>query len=242
MKKGNFDISAVPNDGFLIFPLSMSRLANAQSGAALYDFLKFFESKVRMISLDVVFLYTNDLYLNSDDRAVEIRKKTLNQMLSHKGEFLNLLLKEKKYVPAAFYFLPWDYAILNSEGFYESKNALVSAKDQNVTFRQALLEDLKSQEREATDANMNFLIEEVVVTHLLVQKKVPLPHTLASSDGWRLILYPGDPIRSLVCMHREDLLTKRTDMSEQHSLFARSFYNMEKRVLIDFDVKENVFV
>src|SRR3989338_7394560 len=148
MKKENFDISSVPKYGYLIFPFSMIRLANAQSGPVIYEFLKFFESKIKVISLDVIFLYTNDLYLNSDDKAVDIRKKSLNQMLNHKGEFLNLLLKERKYVPQAFHFLPWDYAILNAENFQEAKSILLEAKNKDQNFQKFLLGDLKKAGRE----------------------------------------------------------------------------------------------
>ncbi len=238
MKKENFDISSVPKDGYLIFPLSMSRLANAQAGPVIYEFLKFFESKIKVISLDVIFLYTNDLYLNSEDKAIEIRKKTLNQMLSHKGEFLNLLLKERKYVPQAFHFLPWDYAVLNAENFQEAKNNLVAAKNRDSNFQKFVSNDLKKAGREETEANLNFLIEEIVVTHLLTQKEIPLPHTLATSDGWRLICYPGDPIQSLIYTYKNNLLQRRGDMPEKHLLFARSFYNMDKKILIDFDITD----
>lgn len=236
MKKENFDISSVPKDGYLIFPLSMSRLANGQTGAVVYEFLKFFESKIKVISLDVIFLYTNDLYLNSDDRAIDIRKKSLNQMLNHKGEFLNLLLKERKYVPQAFHFLPWDYAILNAEQFQEARNILLEAKNKDQNFQKFLLSDLQKAGREETEANLNFLIEEIAVTHLLTQKEIPLPHTLATSDGWRLICYPGEPIQSLIYTYKNNLLKKRDNLSEQHLLFARSFYNMDKKILIDFNV------
>ena len=238
MKKENFDISIVPKNGYLIFPLSMSRLVNAQSGPVIYEFLKFFESKIKVISLDVIFLYTNDLYLNSDDKALEIRKKALNQMLGHNGEFLKLLLKERKYVPQAFHFLSWDYAILNAENFQEAKNNLLDAKNKDSRFQKFLLNDLKKAGREETEANINFLIEEIAVTHLLAQKEIPLPHTLATPDGWRLICYPGDPIQSLIYTYKNSLLRKRGDLSEQHLLFVRSFYNMDKKILIDFDITD----
>ena len=238
MKKENFDISSVPKDGYLIFPLSMSRLANAQSGQAIYDFLVHFESKIKYISIDCIFLYTNDLYLNSDDKAVDIRKRSLNQMLGHKGEFTNILLKERKYVPQAFHFLPWDYGILNADHFHEAKSALIEASKNDEHFRECLINDLKNQERENSDTNMGFLVEEIVVTHLLTQKEIPLPHTLASENGWRLICYPGDPISSLIYTYKNNLLAKKSFSSKQDNLFARSFYNMDKKILIDFDVEE----
>ena len=235
MKKDNFDISTVPKDGYLIFPLSMSRLPNAQAPAVLYEFLKFFETKIKVISLDVVFLYTNDLYLSVEEKAVEVRKKILNQMINHKTEFLSILLDERKYVPGAFHFLPWDYAALNAEKFHQLHASLVKAGKENPGFLEALNQDLKKSGRAETDANINFLIEEIAVSHLLAQKEISLPHTLATPEGYRLICYPGNPLFSWVFAYQNNLLPKRTDLPKDHLLFARSFYDMDNKVLIDFD-------
>lgn len=233
MKKHNYNISSVPKDGYLIFPLSMSRLSNSLSGREIYSFLKYFESKIKHISIDCVFLYTNDLYLNSDDKAVDVRKKSLNQMLGHKNEFMNILLKDRKYVPQAFHFLPWDYGILNARGFQEAKAVLDGASKNNKGFQESLTLDLKNQGREHTETNIGFLIEEIVVSLLLTQKEIPLPHTLTPENGWRLICYPGDPINSLIYTYKNHLLSHP---SPKNDLFARSFYNIDKKVLIDFDI------
>ncbi|QQS15277.1 MAG: hypothetical protein IPK84_02785 [Candidatus Moraniibacteriota bacterium] len=236
--RGNFDISSVPKDGYLIFPLSMSRLANAQSGQGLYDFLVYFESKIKYISIDCILLYTNDLYLNSNEQAVAVRRRSLHQMLGHKGEFKNILLKERRYVPQAFHFLPWDYGTLNAEGFTEAKNLLLHIAKNNDDFQKCLLNDLRNQGREESDINIGFLIEEIAVTCMLTRGDIPLPHILATENGWRLICYPGNPISSLVYTYKNNLLQDKTKPSKDSHLFSRSFYNMEKKILIDFDTAE----
>ena len=216
----------------------MSRLANAQSGQALYDFLVYFESKIKYISIDCILLYTNDLYLNSDEQAVSVRKRSLNQMLGHKGEFKNILFKERRYVPQAFHFLPWDYGILNAEGFVETKNSLLQIARSSDDFQKCLLSDLRNQGREESDINVGFLIEEIAVTYMLTQGEIPLPHILATENGWRLVCYPGNPINSLVYTYKNNLLQGKPDSSKERNLFSRSFYNMEKKILIDFDTVE----
>ena len=89
-----FDINKLPIDGYLIFPLSMSRLATVQSAEKCYEALEFFEKKITKISLDVIFLYTNGLYFNNNEPALEVRKRTTDQMLSHKNAIMNLILKK----------------------------------------------------------------------------------------------------------------------------------------------------
>jgi hypothetical protein len=231
----NFDITSVPKDGYLIFALSMSRLANAQSGKAIYDFVKFFESKIRYISIDAIVLYTNDLYLNSDDKAVDVRKKSLGQMLNHKGELLKPILRDKKYVPQAFHFLPWDYVILNADNFQESQRLLAEAFKNNNDFHDIVLADLKNQGRETSDTNISFILEEIVVTYLMLEKQISLPNTLTNPDSWRMICYPGIPIESLKFACREKLLPQNKDRAEDKLKFRHSFYNMEEKVIIDLD-------
>jgi hypothetical protein len=239
MEAGNFDIKLVPGQGFLVFPLSMSRLPNALAPERIYEFLEFFESKISHRSVDVVFLYTNDLYFNSEERALDLRKRTLNQMVYHKEAFESLLLKRKRFLPGAFHFLPWDFALINMVGYHEMRTKLVSIKNTDAVFEEFLLHDLAVAGREPSEANLSFLIEELVVSHAIMEHEVAFPNTVASPDGWRLICYPGDPPASLVYLWKKGVLGNRSDFSKQHAMFARSFYNMESRVLIDFERLED---
>lgn len=61
--------------------------------------------------------------------------------------------------------------------------------DTNETFRGLLYDGLKG--REQSEANMNFLIEEIVVTHLIREQMIPFPKTLVNKDHFRLVVYPG---------------------------------------------------
>jgi hypothetical protein len=236
MKKENFDISKLPDSGYVVLPLSISRLFTGQSPEVIYEFLKFFEQKVESISNDVVLLYTDGLYLNNEDRALDLRKKMLNQMLDHKEKLLKLIYKEKKFVPKAFHFMTFDNAIINGEGYNEARAKLTSEYSTNDNFKKSVLSDLKKYGREEADTNVSFLIEEVVVDHLLKQKAIPFPHTLTNPNGWRLICYPGDPLNSSVFVYKHKLLPRRNDVDKNHLLFARSLYNMDTQVLMDFDV------
>lgn len=236
MKKANTDIHIVPNHGFLILPLSMSRLTNALSPQKIYEFLEFFEAKLTHKTLDVILLYTNDLYLNSEEEAISLRKKVLNQMLNHKTTLESLILKGKRFFPGAFHFLPWDYALLNAPDFNSERIKLFKASQTDPSFQAALKKDLEIAERPFTETNLHFMIEELVVSHLIIEKEIPLPHRLATEDGWRLLCYPGDPPHGLVYVWRKNLMGNRTDFPKPHQLFARSFYNMAAKILVDFSL------
>lgn len=227
-----FDINKFPENGYLIFPLSMSRLKSGQSPQQIYDTLVFFNKKIPKISLDVIFVYTNGLYMNSDEKAIDVRTKTNNQMLNHRGELWGLILKKREFVPQAFHFLTWDYMLLNAEMFPEVVATLKQARKKDLAFQRALDEDLG--DREKTEVNFNFLLEEISITHLLRQKLIPLPHALTPADGWRLIVYHGSYIKSDAYAYKKNLLPKNKGVTK-HKQFSHAHYDSDKKVLIDFD-------
>lgn len=102
------DINKLPTDGYVIFPISMSRIANAQNAEQCYKAIQFLETKMSLPGVDGIFLYTNGLYYNNDEPALKVRKKTNQQMMDHKNSLLKLVNKNKKYIPQSMHFIPWD--------------------------------------------------------------------------------------------------------------------------------------
>ena len=167
------DINQLPPDGYLVFPLSMSCLSNAQNAEECYKALEFFESKIAKLGLDVVFLYTNGLYYNNEDPALEVRKKTNGQMIAHSNSIRNIVIKKRKYLLQSMHFLPWDYIILNSPEYQKYYEKLRKLSKEDSEFHALLLVTLK--ERKESEANLNFLIEEMAVTHVIRQKSIEFP-------------------------------------------------------------------
>lgn len=231
-----FDLNSVPGNGLLIFPLSMSRFQHSLSAGKLYEFLEFFEPKLTSKTCDVIFLYTNDLYQNSEESAFSVRKRVLNQMIDHHAAFTSLIAKDKRFFPGAFHFLPWDYVCINTLNLNNERARLFKHMKEDPLFLSALREDLKIAEREENEINLHFLIEELVISHLIMEKEVAFPHRLSTVDGWSLLCYPGNPPVSLAYIWQKNLLGNRNDLPKKHHLFARSFYNMEKRILIDLKI------
>jgi len=172
----DYNINKLPTDGYLVFPLSMSRLANGQNPQECYEMIRYFESKVSEVGIDLVLLYTNGLYYNNEEPALDVRKRTNGQMLSHRNALTRLIAKERKYIPQAVHFLPWDYAILEAPNFDSFYQTLKCAIKTDAEFNSLLLSGLAG--REASVANLNFLIEEIVVTHLIREEIVSFPKTV----------------------------------------------------------------
>ncbi len=235
-QSGLYDINKLPNDGYVIFPLSMSRLATAQGAKECYEALKFFEKKIQTIGSDVILLYTNGLYYNNSEPALEVRKKTNGQMLTHRNAFMKIVLKEKKYVPQAFHFLPWDYLLLNALDFPEFLQKLKDAYEKDETFAQLVKDSLN--ERKETEANISFILEEMALNHVVRQKLVEFPKTLVRQDRYRLFLYPGPYMPADLYQWKKKILPQRQNKISNTNPYYASQYDLDKRVLYNFDEME----
>lgn len=235
MKQELYDINKLPSDGYLIFPLSMSRLQGGQSPEECYKAIEYFENKINEVGIDGVFLYTNGLYYNNDESALVVRKRTNNQMLQHKNAFNALVLKNKKYIPQAMHFLPWDYVVLNSPRFTEFCELLKKLKIEDGEFERLLEDGLG--DREKTEANISFLIEEIVVSHIIRQEMIDFPKTLVKQDNFRLIMYPGGYFKADFYQWKKNTLPKNKECKNP---YGGSHYDLDKHILYNFDDIESV--
>lgn len=226
----NYDINKLPTDGYLVFPLSMNRLAKGQSPEECHEMIKYFESKVSEVGIDLILLYTNGLYYNNTESALEVRKRTNGQMLSHRNALYKMIVKEKKFITQAMHFLPWDYTILDAPRFDEFFQILKKSSETDVEFNELLKQGLA--DREANEANINFLIEEIVVTHLIREQMISLPKTLVRKDAFRLVVYPGAHFEADKYQVQKGLLPKNPDCANP---YRAAHYDFSKKVLIDFN-------
>lgn len=228
----NYNINQLPSDGYLVLPLSMSRLSEGagQSPNDCYSVIEYFEKKISEVGVDFVFLYTNGLYYNNDESALSVRKKTNLQMIEHKNKVLKLIKKSKKYIYQAAHFIPWDYIVLNSLKYQEYYLKLIESKEKDEEFRKYLIKGLS--DRPNTEANINFIIEEIVVTHLIREQLIDFPKTLVRNDRFRLIIYPGTYLKADLYQWKNMLLPQTDSINP----FRASQYNFKEKVLYDFEM------
>lgn len=200
-------INLLPNDGYVILPISMSRVQGDQNPKNCLTYIKDLDKKIDIPSNDLIFLYTNGPYFNTEESSYMIRKRTNNQMLQHKKAIQKEIAKKRIYIPHAFHFIPFDYIILNSDKFAAFFSKLKQTLKKDKTFQQCLKEDLGK--RKPKEANMNFLLEEIAVAHIIREHLVEFPKTIVKKDTFRLIVYPGQVMKSEAYVWQKKLLPQK---------------------------------
>jgi hypothetical protein len=129
--------------------------------------------------------------------------------------------------------MPIDYIILNSPRYQEMINILRKREKEDPELRRLLKIDLNG--RSYTEANINFFLEEIVVSHLITEQFVDLPVTLARPDEWRLMCYPGTTILSQVYVYQQNILEKNKNCINE---YRGAMYNFKDKILEVFsDIK-----
>jgi len=199
------DINKLPSDGYVIFPLSMSRLEGDQSPHKCMKHLTVLDEKVGIPGNDVIFLYTNGLYFNTKESSYAVRKRTNQQMLNHRNALKRLILKKgSPYMPTAFHFLPFDYVIVNSDYFQKFFEILKKVSKKDKLFRKYLFDGLGK--RNKSEANLSFMFEEIAVGHIIREKLIEFPTTLVKRDLFRLIVYPGPYFKAEIYVWQSKIL------------------------------------
>jgi len=123
-----FDINKLPaEEGLIVFPISMNRISNPSQGAqTYYEYLGHFNPDKIVKSnpnskAGGIFVYTDFLYLYSEEPAYKLKNSFTNLMTSHMKSFQNILKKDKHVVQDSFSYTTWSQLYLNSNfiGFFD---------------------------------------------------------------------------------------------------------------------------
>ena len=227
--KSGYNVNLIEGDGYLVIPLSMARLSGGQTPEETYEIFHYFAKKLATYSNDVVLLYTSGLYFNAENINYEKRVKINEQMINHAQAIRKLIQKRKQYMPNAFHFLPIDYVILNSKDFKFFFNRLKKLELTDKKFQKAIKKDIGN--RPYNKANVNFILEEVAVAHIIRQRLVEFPRTLVRNDIWRLIVYPGTYISADAYQWKKKILPQKDNINP----FRGAQYNFDKKALNRFN-------
>lgn len=228
-------INFLPSDGYVVFPLSISRLRTGQSPKKCFEFIKHLDTKINIPGNDIIFIYTDGLYHNSSKSSFSVRKYVLNETIVHRNLLVKLINNYKKWIPSAFHFLNFDYVTLSSKKFFPWLNILDKEVKENLRFRLEIQRSLGK--RNLSEENVRFIIEELTVAHIIRQQKVIFPKTLVREDKFRLVVYPGPPIPAEEYIWKNKVLPIAPN--SKVGRYGNAYYNPVNEKLYRFDYKES---
>lgn len=199
-----YDIHKFPSDwGIIHMPISMSRISNSQDALHCIDYINIVNpSKISKPHVGVNIVYTDYLYLTLTREDAKTYKNTsMNEMVKHKNAFEKLRHKHRQemQITKAFNFAPWSSLYLGLEQFPARLEEIRKMYLKDELFQQYVHEDAKNMQKVCDDRQIDFFLEEYLMTYLLLYLQVSLPNEYVDhKEKWLLIGYPGIPPRGLV--------------------------------------------
>ncbi|MCB9965792.1 MAG: hypothetical protein H6855_06895 [Rhodospirillales bacterium] len=228
-----FDINKLPKSpGITYYGLSIPLLTNKQSPKALLEYDKKLIDKQYIYNVAGVLIYTDNLYLYSDEPAVSLKLKHQKIIEDHKASFLSYLEKNQWYIPSAWSFYTWNQAILDCKKFHDSLTKLKQIYNADVFFKKYILLDVERSGKKLSDNNINYLLEEILLDYFIVKGHLLLSNDyLKNTETWVLNCYPGKPHRSYVYLIQQNFF----GLSNEKNVYERCWYDLLARKLYHFD-------
>ena len=121
--------------------------------------------------------------------------------------------------------------MLNSDYFQSFFEKLQKAFQKDAKFKELVLEALGG--REHTPANINFMLEELVLDHIIRLKLVEFPKTLVKDDTFRLMVYPGPALNVQGYIWKNKILPRKG--LKNLVRYYNCAYDPKEKVLYNFD-------
>lgn len=233
-----FDINKLPKDfGILVFPISISRMEH-NSGQTPEDLLKWLQyfspKKVSEPKIGANIIYGDGLYMNSKEESSSLKNKFMNMVINHKNSFSKLVYKNRLdfQIQHAFSYEVWNQLFLDYEGDFTSDLKKIKKIYHNDKLFQKYLEaDAVLCKRDLDEHQLNFFLEEFLLTYFALKNKIKLPNEyVLGRDKWRLFCYPGVPLKGMIYIFQKNFF----DLYAPENPYQNHVYDLESKKLIDY--------
>jgi len=228
-----FDLNKFPKEpGITYFGLSMPLLNNKQSPEECYKMLEYLTSKIQVSNVGAQVVYTDNLYLYSPEKAVDLKLKHQKLIEEHKRGWLNLIKKNIYIIPSAYTFMTWGQLLLDCPKFSSYLIQWEKIYEQDEKLQNYIVKDIESTGREVNEYTIGYMLEEILVDYLIVKGQVRLQNDYTKDkEQWILNCYHGKPHRSYVYLHQKNFF----DLHNTKNLYENSWYDVTNKKLYDFD-------
>ena len=224
-----FDINKVPKQaGLLMFGISLSRISNSQSAEKCFEYMKDFIPKIVIPEVGLNIVYSDSLYMNSSEKAKDLKKKFEPLIHAHKYGFIKLLEKNPIYIRKSFNFVTWTDMILESKEFFNYLSDLKKIFEKDETFQTLVKKDIGSDN--PNEEEIEFILEEILMFYLTAKGKVRLQNEFVQEKHkWVLWCYPGKPLYSEVYLFNKNFFK----LDNPENIYQNQFYDLESKKLYD---------
>ncbi|HWC57331.1 MAG TPA: hypothetical protein VG621_00025 [Candidatus Paceibacterota bacterium] len=230
-----FDINKLPPEkGLLLFGLSMNKLFLRQNPEHLIEDIRIFHTaKVSKPLVGLNFIYSDFLYLYSNEPAPKLKESFMTQMITHKNGVQKIIGKNNLdfQIQHAFNFMAWVQLYVGTKDFNELLNALKKIYAEDRRFQQYMKDDCELYDKEMGENQINFFLEEILMFYLLTKNQIKLPNDyIENNQKWILFCYPGAPLKSTTYMYQLNPF----DIDWSENPYQNCVYDLESKKLIDF--------
>lgn len=230
-----FDINKLPKEeGLMIFPISMSRATTGQAPSKLVDYIFHFSpKKVSAPKIGLNFVYTDFLYLWSNEKASVLKTKFTEMVWNHKNALQKLIYKHRLdfQIQHAFAYMAWSQLYLNCKNYQNYFREIVKLYKKDKLFQKYLKEDAKSVHKKVDANGVLFFLEEHLVLYLMIKMKVSLPNDyIQNKEKWILVCYPGKAPKALIYLIQKNpfKLPRAQEYEGQYDLESKQFIDYSR--------------
>ncbi len=227
-----FDISKFPaKRGILVFGISMPYIDKKQSPKSLFKAASPLTSKIKKSGVGDIMVYSDGLYMNSDEPAHVLKSRFQRLMEEHKRGYMKIIKKDIYLIPSAFTFTTWSQLILNCEGFQKYFEKIKEIYKKDKKFQGYVKVDILSAGRKVDQNTVNYILEEVLLDFLVARGVVRLQNDYVQDhEKWILNCYNGKPHRAHVYVHQKNFIKIKTD-----NIYGDAWYDLDAKKLYEFD-------
>lgn len=213
----------------IVFPISMSRIGNAQSAEACIEWLRYFLPKIELNRVGAHFLYSDGLYMGLEPSDFDTKSRFASTSSAHMGAVRKLIQKNKRefQIDTAVSFQSWFQMYLSHGDFFSVLAMVRKFYDQDANFQRFVATDAKEQGKELTAEQLNFYLEEHTFSYLLLNRALSIQNDFVHhQEEWILEAYPGNPPLGQIYLFQKDPLklnSAENPYKGQYNLVTNTF-------------------
>lgn len=209
----------------LWFPISLSRVSTWQTPTNIRDNITDLVWKRTNIHIAVV--YTDTLYFHNEWHTSESKNKYENLMVAHKNWLKKLVDKHNKNIHISY--TSWNQQYLQSVDIINNRSKIYKTYTKDSLFRKFLHDDCKYSWRKADKNQINFFIEEHLITFYAI-------HNILRYSFWEryrtLSCYSWPMLKHQAYMYTKNIpwikLSKNIFGFHQYDPVSKTLYDARK--------------